>query len=356
MKQQKRSLDNRPEKVFLKREGLFSIELIAILLSIVLSCVWILSGCNNTNEEPHSYNSENDESSIINGENEKYDSENTGTGISSRVKYMSFEDTLATATDIMVATYTGRTERHGIYYDLEFIPVKQIKGTAVDGNIHVRICEQSVSVVDRDIGYVVSPSRYETGANYVLVLEKFISVYNLYDLYLPLNNILIESGEKPTMYNDSFVGDFSASRIEGKSSTEILEYIEDFQLKGEDVSQVVGYDYIRSTNLADVVSSSSVVIEIVPVELLGANENNDTERFVCNITNSLKGDMREGQITIIFVADTVDIGSKYIVMLERLGDSDYYILSSKASVYANDGAISEKVKTMIQSSSMGEKN
>lgn len=325
-----------------------------IILCIVLSCVWILSGCNNTNEEPHSYNSKNDGYSIYNGENEEYDSENTG--ISSQVKYMSFEDTLATATDIMVATYTGRTERHGIYYDLEFIPVKQIKGTAVDGNIRVRICEQSVSVVDMDIEYVESPSRYVTGANYVLVLEKHISVYNPYDLYIPLNNILIESGEKPTMYDDSFVGDFSASGIEGKSSTEILEYIEDFLLKGEDVSQVIGYDFIRSTNLTDVVSSSSVVVEIVPVELLGASENNDTERFVCNITNSLKGDIREGNIKIIFVADTVDIGSKYIVMLERLGDSEYYILSSKASLYANDGATSEKVKTIIQSSSMGEKN
>ena len=114
--------------------------------------------------------------------------------------------------------------------------------------------------------------------------------------------------------------------------------------------------YIRSTNLADVVSASSVVIEIVPVELVGASDNNDTERFVCNITNTLKGDMREGHIKIIFVADTVDIGSKYIVMLERLGDSEYYILSSKASLYANDGAISEEVKTIIQSQSMGEKN
>lgn len=325
-----------------------------IILCVAISCAWILSGCNNTNGKPHSYNSENGGSSVYNGENEEYDSENTG--ISSQVKYMSFEDTLATATDIMVATYTGRVERHGIYYDLEFIPVEQIKGSEVDGNIRVRICEQSVSVVGMNIEYVESPSRYVKGSNYVLVLEKHISVYNPYDLFIPLNNILIENGGNSTMYDDSFVGDFSASRIDGKSSTEVLEYIEDFQLKGKDISQVNGYDFIRSTNLTDVVSSSSVVVEVVPLELIGASKNNDTERFVCNITNSLKGDILKENIKIIFAADTVNIGSKYIVMLERLSNSEYYILSSKASLYASDGATSEKVKAIIKSSFMVEKN
>lgn len=338
-----------------KHEGEFYNEKTStIILLFVLSCLLILSGCNNTNGILNSSVTEKNEYSVPNGEYEESGSDNTG--ISSQVQYMSFEDTLATATDIMVATYTGRTERHGIYYDLEFTPVKQVKGTRADGNVHVRICEQSVSVVGTDIQYLEEPNRYVAGANYVLVLKKHISVYNPYDLYIPLNNILIENGESPTMYDDSFVGIFSTSIIEESSFEGILKYIEDFQLKGIDVSQVNGYDYIRSTNLTDIVTLSSMVVEVVPVQLLGVSENNDTERFLCNITNSLKGNILEGKIKIVFFADAVDIGSTYTVLIEPLGDSEYYILSSKNSLYANARSTSESIKAIIQSSSKGKKD
>ena len=313
-----------------------------VFLSMLI-CISILSACNKTRLNP----------SDDNGQPEPNDVESS-VGVSSQIKYMSFEETLSAATDIMVATYTGKTERRGMYYDLEFAPIKQIKGTQKGENIYVSLCTQSVGVAGTGIEYVESPSGYVVGAEYVLVLEKHISVYTPYDVYLPLNNILIKSGETPTMYNGSFVGNFSTASMEEKSSDEILEYIEKFQLTGTDVSRVVGHDFIKSTDLTKIVTLSSIVAEVVPIELIGASENNNTERFLCTVTDVLKGNVPDEKIKIIFVADTVKIGSKYTVMLEHYGTSIYHILSSKNSVYATNEAFSNSVKAILQHSSEGQ--
>ncbi len=270
--------------------------------------------------------------------------------INGRAEYMTFDESLSAATDIVAAVYTGEYERHGVYYDSTFTPVEWLKGTDTQGDIRVRTCDMTVDVTDAGIRYKTKANDYVQGAKYVLVLSKTISVYLPYDVYLPMNNIMIEYGETPTMYNDSFVGDFSESEPESEDTSGVINYIEEFLLSGEDVSRVTGYDFIRSDDIAEVVSGSSVVAEVVPEELTGSSDNNDTERYLCSVRDVLKGTVDGESINIIFIADSVEPGSEYLVMLEQAGDSGYYILSSKISVCGSGDESFEDVKDILRGS------
>ena len=169
-------------------------------------------------------------------------------------------------------------------------------------------------------------------------------------MYLPLNNIMIDGDKTPTMYDGSTVGNFSDEQKDIKDFNGAIEYINAYQLKGIDTSKVVGTDYIRSDDLSEVVDKSSIVAEITPIELTAKSENNNTERYICSVQNILKGNVSKSDIKIIFTSSTVELGKNYTVMIERLGTSEYYILSSKISVYESKDKASEQVKNIIENS------
>ena len=298
---------------------------------------------NNESMAATSSNNSDPDTLLNNGNSEHF-------GISSQIKYMTFEETLASATNIVIATYTGVSEECGIYHDLIFLPERQIKGSGIDREFHVRVCDQIVTVADTDIQYFESVEKYVQGEKYVLILEKQVSVYNSFDLYVPLNNVLIEEGKIPTMYDGTTVNKFTGEQKNIRDIDSAISYIDAFLLKGVDTSKVAGTDFIRSDDLTEVVNKSSVVAEVVPIELTGNSENNNTERYMCSVQNVLKGVIPETNIKIIFVSGSVELGKKYTVMIEKLGSSEYYILSSKISVYDSEDEASEQVKNIIEDS------
>lgn len=323
----------------------FIIVLIFVLLFTVSAC-----STKNYNDKTTNVSNQKNNESLESSDTLKNNNNIEYTNITSQIIYMSFEETLASATNIVIATYTGEMEKCGIYYDLVFSPERQIKGSGVDKDFHVRVCNQSVTVSDKNIQYVESVEKYTKNKKYVLILEKQVSVYDAYDLYLPLNNVLIEEGKNPTMYDCSALSNFSDELKDIIDFNSAIEYINDFQLKGIDTSKIVGTDFIRSDNLSEVVNKSSIVAEVTAVELTAKSENNNTERYICSVQNVLKGDISKSDIKIIFMAGTVEIGKKYTVLIERLGTSEYYILSSKISVYDSQDKASEQVKIIIKDS------
>lgn len=278
--------------------------------------------------------------------------------ISVTYEYRTFEEHLAWATNIVVATYTGKIERHGTCYDLAFSPVEQLKGSGITEDFHIRAFAHeahggpSYYITDDDI-----TGRYVVGKKYVLVLEKYFSVYHPYDIYVLLGNIFIEEGKKPTIYGyNTSLSQHSETQATIENMESAIKYINEFLQKGVDYSGEINeiYDnlFIRSNNLTEVVAQTPIIAEVVPVEFDKTVENNNTEWYLCEVQNVLKGNIPDKTIKIIYTAGTVEIGSKYTVMLMDPGSTPYYRLSSKISAHSSNSETAEQIKALVKDSSL----
>lgn len=322
-------------------------------ITLLALLMFLMSGCSSSQNKigkydeqmSGSYESKVDENkndtTIVNGGDDIY------TDSSYQLMYMSFEDCIAAATNVLSATFTGDIETHGIYQDLLFSSNKQIKGAGIVDDFRVRVSDQNVSIEKTDINYSTSSSNYESGKTYLLVLEKHVSVYNPYDLYLPLGNIMIVENESATMYGGEALSSHSSIGVDNPNTTEIMSYVANLKESIEDVANVTGIEYIRSSDITDIVKGTSIVLEVTPIEYIGGSENNDTERFICTVNKVLKGSLTGEIIKIIFGEGTVELEKSYYVLVEQLSDSSYYILSSKNSVYSSDSAIATQIEDCI---------
>lgn len=254
------------------------------------------------------------------------------------VKPLSNIELWASATDIVIATYTGALKTQGTNYDLIFSPVRQLKGSEITGDFHLRISGQYTSVSSKP--YIQNMERvneYMKGMNYVLILKKHVSVYEPYDVYSSMIHNYIREDN---------IDHFNQQ----------IELIETFLEKGIDRSRAIGYDYLKTDDLSEVVAQTPIIVEVIPVKFDEHIDRNNTDVYLCEVKNVLKGSiLKETMISdttvkIQFMAGTVEIGSKYIVML---ADTYSYIrsLSSKISVHRSDSATGEQIKTMINNAS-----
>ena len=233
---------------------------------------------------------------------------------------LSYEECLSAATHVVSAAYKGEYEIHGIYKDLVFTVTDRYKGTDISDEFHLRVDKDTNSVAEDGIGYSATANGYKVGENYLLVLEKHVSVYNPYDLYLALGNI-----EKT---NDTTVA-----------------YVKNY-VKDSVPPAAQGFEFIRNSNLENVVDNTSIIAVVTSTEYIGGSENNDTSRYLCTVNEVLKGSIKDTDINVIFVTGSVEPDGEYVVMMEEMGP--YYILSSKNSVHdADDSNIIQQVKDMV---------
>ena len=80
------------------------------ILVLAVEMLLMLFGCQNYTNTTSTENVSNPDSSDILSD----DGDSVRTGISSQMVYLTFEETLASATNIVVATYTGECEKNGI--------------------------------------------------------------------------------------------------------------------------------------------------------------------------------------------------------------------------------------------------
>lgn len=260
-----------------------------------------------------------------------------------QIMYMTFEECLAAATHVVSATYNGEYETHGIYKDLVFTVTKLYKGTDMPREFHLRMCEQRVSIAGTDIGYLTSANDFTTGETYLLVLEKQVSVYYPYDLYLPLGNIKITSDDA-VMYDGVNVKSHSDT-LNDTPSDSVVSYIEDY-VKNTISPAAQGIDFIRDSSFENVIDNTSIIAIVTPTEYIGGSENNNTSRYLCTVSEVIKGSLNEVSIKVIFEEDTVELNCEYVVMLEELGT--YYILSSQNSVHSTaNTTVIQQVKDIV---------
>jgi len=277
-------------------------------------------------------NNKKDHSEIdANNETEKY-VDSSYSAVSS-VRCLDFDECISVATNIVSAKYID-TKQRGMYSDLTFEITEQLKGRIKEENIVVTVMNQYVEVIDTSIKYEQDYSKYSPGEEYVLILERHVSVYYDTDKYLVIGDIYIP---KKHISDSTIYGEENISNWVPEVDTEINNYeaIISRIENSVDMSPECGYygtDYIHSDNIEDIKEQTEFIFEVKVGESTGGSENNNTESFNCEVLNCLKGEANSEMIEIIFVADTVEEGNEYMVMLSHKGNANFYTLSSKYSV------------------------
>ena len=247
---------------------------------------------------------------------------------------VTLEDQLAWSDSILEARFVYE-EDHGTYQLYYFEPVDQLRGRIDGPQFAVRYVCRAVKLTESGPRGERAPYGFKAGREYLLVLERVVSVTQPEDYYYIVGNLQYE---KPDAAGDG-MDTYQALR------SEIVETAEGIPLQSPPYT---GKAYIQSDDPAEIAAGSDYVVKAKVAESSGGNELNDTEWFFCEITEVYKswGVPPEGKAEIIFPSGAVSPGGEYILLLtypDNEWPSDlpapFYIMSSKNSIYQPDDPV-----------------
>lgn len=253
------------------------------------------------------------------------------------IMYLSFEDAIKSCTNIIVGKYLGKAEDS--CNGKKFEAVKQLKGSIDDAQICLHHTPSSISVVGTNISYISDP-QYVVGDTYLLVLSRTVLVYQDHDSYQTIADIYIPLSDltNAKMYSNEPFREHSALSIENETSRANLYSHITKQLSASDNSTVefYGLDYIRSTNIVDVVIGSEHIMKVSIDQQTVANPLIDTITYRCTILSQYKGNVTTSFVDIMFNKGSVELGNKYIIATTKTSVNNLMHLSSKASIFSVD--------------------
>ena len=251
---------------------------------------------------------------------------------------ITLEDMLALSDSILEAQFMYE-EDCGLYRLYYFKPINQIRGRIDEPLFAVRYECRAVELTENGPKGEKPPYNFKTQREYLLVLERFISVTQPMDFYLIVGGLEfekpLENGEGTNVY---------FSKLD-----EIRSAVKDVPLRSP---AYTGKDFIRSENPAEISKGSDYVLKVRIAESSGGSAHNDTEWFFCDIIEVYKyrGVIPEGKVEIIFPSDAVSQGDEYILMLTYPDNewpddrpAPFYIMSSKNSIYRPDDPAVEDI-------------
>ena len=274
---------------------------------------------------------------------------------------MTFEEIISCATHIVTAKYTGEMSisRNGHYKYLKFQPISSIKGEITDDYIYVS-CFAGFFQIETEEREIVSSysgdeyaEGYRTGEEYLLVLEKHISVFYDFDRYVPVGSLFVPKilTKDATMYGR---GLSEQTGIKTEESSAFRYYVEELipELLNNDSSEKsdhVGPDFVRSSNTEDIISQSEYIFNVTVLKKNGDYSNNNSG-YDCRIDEQIKGRTSDEIIDVHTFPDALTEGEQYLVCLSLVGPegSILYAVSSRNSVYpASDTAIRDQVDRIL---------
>ena len=232
---------------------------------------------------------------------------------------------METSTHIIFAEYKGiktfvpdndNTDDNTSLLLLTFSPVtsaEQIKGSKVTDDF-------TVSVPSSRIGPSGQSLDFEAGKSYWLVLKRSVNVCR-----------------EDVFYQTSF---WSLSGDADETSQYVREYLAD----KEQTPDFVGNDYVRSTDLQDIVSGSPIIIK-VKIRTTEKESLFGIVRCNCTVSDVLKGETDTSKVLTLSFPEGSELQKRkeYIVLLDEQHD-----LSSKNSVYSvKDTETIEQIQKLI---------
>lgn len=197
------------------------------------------------------------------------------------------------STDVLLATYLGKVQGCG-QWEFHFSVEESLRGDS-GSEVYVEMQE-----LPEDL--------FQEGAQYLLLLEKAISVYQDHDHFV-LNH-WYPAGE------------------------EALQKLRRQLELAETLPEPVGFPYTESREMEEILACSPSIFLVEPVELIGRGTYKPTEVYSCRILQVLRGEETpESSVWVVFFRDTVQPGERYVVLLAQEGSNMMYTLSSGNSLY-----------------------
>lgn len=272
--------------------------------------------------------------------------EGTLTNTQMYAKYVTLEDCISEATDIVKAKCINVIEKpENVEY--EFWVTENFLGENKDTNIFVFVQpEQMVEIisgsqkVNENDNYQEN-LKYTAGSEYYLILMKYIDVYYDHDKYMVSYSapfIPAADISSSSMYGESLLKHSSAKTLSTEEDlcAHITKCIS--EIDWSERSGYYGIPYITDTDTTAIIEKSTYILKIKITEQKYAEKKGNKNIYLCTVTETLKGEVKENEtIGVEFFPDTISIGEEYIV---ALNDVDYtatpqtYIFSSKNSLFS----------------------
>mgnify|MGYP006922122443 CR=1 FL=1 len=265
-----------------------------------------------------------------------------------QVSDWSFEDAVVNSTNIAIATFKGYEKTEGgLDYELKFEVNDELRGKCGDTTIYVYV-SPSHWVNDSYEEY-----NFIENQEYLLVLEKHISVNYEHDQYLLLGNIFA-----PVSYNVGVYMRYQrlaqseygcreelarTDSVEHKN--DLLAYVETLCDSSDRPTEPIGIPYTNSTEVSDIIRESEFVLQVVPREELQGH--NDI--LICDVIQKMKGNYDVPQRIYLSNATGKEIvfGDVYYAALNRADGPDsssiIFVVSSKNSLFNCATDVSSKI-------------
>lgn len=240
---------------------------------------------------------------------------------------MTFEDAVMLSDVAVLAEYV-ETLTHDYYVEHVF-RVKDCHYGKVDEEIIYVASGIGISIVpDFGYSYRMEECLYESGKDYILILNKHQSIMYDHDRYINVTNLMLnESDKKYTLYDEDIL--FSE-----------FDSFADYLLSLRSGASTVDDQDVRMyTDAEQKIALESEYIAELRIENLyleGVVHNGNT--YVCSIVELHKGyveDTREdGTILVVIKKNTVEIGERYVVGFSQVDEH-----SAVYSQSADDGVV-----------------
>lgn len=308
-----RFIENRKKSTMISLKKAFALALTAVLLMGILSSC---GGANTPKEELNRIDNPQDNGSdevrIVDEES------NSGSNHDDCYEVWTFDEAAAHSTDIVEAEFTGKesfnsSEQAELIFKIE----KSHKGSS---SVGAEICV--VPYVD-----YYPEKLYEEGKTYLLLLQRFSSVYYEHDTYYVLSEQIISSSD--STWGQAATKAKAASLTEDKTPTYSIEKY----TTSKDISEIIDFsDNIFVVSIDSIFAESTVY---------------PTTVYNCTVTGTVKGTPEnDGKILITLFNDTVEVGGEYVCMLSGSEGSIIYTLAAEDGVYPVDSSATE-IKNLL---------
>ncbi len=264
--------------------------------------------------------------------------------------YFSFEEGINRAHYVVEArcieTYSDKLHTYAVFETLI-----NIKGEVKEESFILRANRRALVYVDDLYKYMEDYSRqYSVGEEYLLVMNRYISVYNEYDYYTLIGGIHIpkDALEESYMFGYGPLSETAENKdCLNAGYDNFISYVKGLVKENPTGTEDNGTDYIRSEKLEDIVGETKTILKIKMGFHHVVGMDSDREFCYCTVVDVLKGTATKEEVQILFPAGIAVTDDEYLVMLySRIEDSGYYTMSSKNSVYRWDDT--EKVEKIIE--------
>lgn len=259
--------------------------------------------------------------------------------VQAAVEYLTFEESLQRCTDIISARFMGCHD-YETYRELIFDVLDVAKGRTSVETIYVLEQHLISHVIDTDISYISGAYEYEKGSDYLLVLERNVSIYQEHDRYVQLSDIYIPlSNVSESLIYSQKLDEHMKDSTKLSSTDELISYVKEIAQHAESSVDYYGTSYCESHDIKTVVEASDYIFHVKIGELIAIGRYTDTETYHCSIQDYLYGDLSylssqdlDAGIFVVFPKGEVSPNEEYLVLLNKVDEySLIFNLSSKIS-------------------------